>query len=349
MSNDVIQIVKFSDLDVNNLFFDSLKEAYDGFSAWFMKKSLGEEKVYILEDQEQLLGFMYLKDENEEDNTITPPFCKKRRLKIGTFKIVAHGTVLGERFLGIILKKMIEESHEETYVTLFEEQKGLIKLFEKFGFRFWGKKENGELVYNKMLEVQNDIFKDFPRIQIEGNNKYLLAIRPEYHTKLFPYSKLNTEKDHRIEDLSFTNTVQKIYLTKMGGTANLAPEDKIVIYRMTDEGKSAEYGSVATSICTVVETRRIESFKGLDEFLSYCGKGVVFTDKELRSFWGTKRYPIIIKMLYNFSLNKRIIRQRLIEEVGLDRTAYSGFMQLTDSQFNKILELGETNESFIID
>ncbi|WP_028592402.1 GNAT family N-acetyltransferase [Paenibacillus massiliensis] len=349
MSNDVIQIVKFSDLNVSNPFFDSLKDAYDGFTAWFEKKSLGEETVYILQDQEKLLGFLYLKEEDEEDTTIDPPLHKKRRLKIGTFKIMAHGTVLGERFLGIILKKMIEESFEETYVTLFDEQKGLIKLFEKFGFLFWGKKENGELVYNKILKEQNDIFKDFPRITTHDTSKYLLSILPEYHTKLFPYSKLNTEKEHKIEDLSFTNTVQKVYLTKMSGTGNLKPKDNIVIYRMKDVGKKAEYSSVATSICTVVETRRIESFRTLQDFLDYCGKGVVFSDKELRSFWATKRYPIIIKMLYNFSLNKRIIRQRLIEEVGLERNAYAGFMQLTDSQFNKIMELGETDESFIID
>ncbi|MBY7736699.1 hypothetical protein MMB75_07325 [Paenibacillus sp. P2(2022)] len=349
MSNDVIQLVKFSELDVSNAFFDSLKEDYDGFSIWFEKKSLGDETVYVLKDQDILLGFLYLKDEDEEDNTINPPMKQKRRLKIGTFKIDAHGTVLGERFLGIILKKMIEESFQETYVTLFDKQTGLIKLFEKFGFLLWGKKENGELVYNKVLEVRNDIYKDFPRIQRQGNNKYLLSIRPQYHTKLFPYSKLNTEREHKVEDLSFTNTVDKIYLTKMRGIENLKPKDNIVIYRVADYGKSAEYSSVATSICTVAETRRIESFSTIEDFIKYCGKGVVFDRKELVSFWRTKQYPHIIKMLYNFSLNKRIIRKKLIEEVGLERDAYAGFMQLTDNQFNKIMELGETDESFIID
>jgi hypothetical protein len=341
--------VKFSDLDVSNPFFDSLKKDYNGFSTWFEKKSQGNETVYILEDENELLGFLYLKDENEKDDTINPPLHKRRRLKIGTFKIEAHGTVLGERFLGIILKKMINESFEETYVTLFEKQKGLIKLFEKFGFNLWGKKGNGELVYNKVMEVQNDIFKDFPRIQIQGTNKYLLSIYPKFHTKLFPDSKLNTEKDHRVEDLSFTNTVQKIYLTNMTGIGNIKPKDNIIIYRTAEDKKLAEYNSVATSLCTVVETKRIESFSDFDEFIEYCGKGVVFGEKELKSFWITKKYPHIIKMLYNFSLNKRIIRQRLIEEVGLERSAYFGFMQLTDSQFNKIMELGETDESFIID
>jgi hypothetical protein len=135
----------------------------------------------------------------------------------------------------------------------------------------------------------------------------------------------------------------------MTGIGNIKPKDNIIIYRTAEDKKLAEYNSVATSICTVVETKRIESFSDFDEFIEYCGKGVVFGEKELKSFWITKKYPHIIKMLYNFSLNKRIIRQRLIEEVGLERSAYFGFMQLTDSQFNKIMELGETDESFIID
>ncbi|MEC0329187.1 hypothetical protein GNQ08_23630 [Paenibacillus macerans] len=347
MSSDVIQLVSFSELDVYDTFFDTLREDYNGFKDWFTRKSFNNEKAYILKD-EKLLGFLYLKEENEEDVTITPMFLKKRRLKIGTFKIEAHGTVLGERFIGIILKKMIDESFQETYVTLFDKQKGLIKLFEKFGFIFWGKNKNGELVYVKDLEVRNDIFKDFPRIRIDDNNKFLLSIYPKYHTKLFPYSKLKTERLHKVEDLSFTNTVEKVYLAAMSGMRDIKPKDIIVIYRTAEQGKSAEYSSVATSICTVVETRRIESFNSFDDLIKYCGKGTVFEHRELISFWSTKKYPNIIKMLYNVSLNKRIIRKELIEEVGIDRNTYAGCLQLTDDQFKKIIELGDVNENLII-
>jgi hypothetical protein len=104
MGNDVIEYVEFSNLDVSDPFFASLVADYAGFEKWFEVKSVQGEKAYILKEND-LLGFLYLKEENEEDNTIVPKFEKKRRLKIGTFKIDAHGTVLGERFIGIILKK----------------------------------------------------------------------------------------------------------------------------------------------------------------------------------------------------------------------------------------------------
>ncbi|OGX78230.1 hypothetical protein A6395_13175, partial [Exiguobacterium sp. SH31] len=261
-----------------------------------------------------------------------------------------HGTVLGHRFLGIILRKMVQNEIKFTYVTLFEKQKGLINLFEKFGFSPWGVKENGELVYFKDDTAHSDLYKDFPKINLKSNNKsYLLSIYPKYHTLLFPDSRLNTERSHVIEDLSFTNTTEKIYLTRISQVADISIGDLIVIYRTREENMSAEYSSVATSICSVLEVKNISDFKNQDEFMSYCSKGTIFTQDELNSFWKSKKYPHIIKMLYNVPLNKRIIRKRLIEEIGMDRDAYWGFIDLTDDQIRDIIEIGEVSEGFIID
>lgn len=347
MQNDVIQKIKIGDLNFSDPFFNSLREDYFGFDSWIGRKS--REDAYILVNQNQLSGFLYLKDELEADESITPPFDMRRRLKIGTFKIDSHGTVLGQRFLSIILRKMLNEGYDFTYVTLFPKQKGLIKLFERFGFRKWGEKGNGELVYFKDLTVFNDIYKDFPRINLSVNSqKHLLGVWPKFHTKLFPNSRLNTERNHVVEDLSFTNTSEKIYLTKMSGVQYMLPGDLVVIYRTAESGKTAEYSSVATSVCTVVEVTDIYNFSSMNNFLQYCGKGTIFTQSELVNFWNNKRYPYIIKMLYNAPLGRRIIRKDLIEQIGLDRNNYFGYLTLTDNQFYKILEIGEINESFII-
>lgn len=347
MTNDVIQKVRIDSLDVENPFFNSLRADYPGFNSWLSRK--GEEDAYVLVDNNQLLGFLYLKDEEEVDDSITPSFDIRRRLKIGTFKINSHGTVLGQRFLSIILRKMLNDGHDFTYVTLFPKQTGLINLFEKFGFRQWGTKNNGELVYFKDLTIFNDSYQDFPRINLKTNSqKHLLGIWPNFHTKLFPYSRLNTERMHIVEDLSFTNTSEKIYLTKMFDVQQMLPGDLVVIYRTAEAGKLAEYSAVATSICTVVEVFNINNFISLEDFLQYCGKGTIFTQDILIDFWNTKRYPYIIKMLYNFPLERRIVRRDLIEQVGLDRNDYFGYLTLTDNQFKDILEIGEINESFII-
>lgn len=96
MKNDVIQKVPIGTLNFQDPFFNSLRDDYDGFDDWLYRKS--DEEAYVLIDQNRLLGFLYLKDEYEADSSINPFFNERRRLKIGTFKINSHGTVLGQRF-----------------------------------------------------------------------------------------------------------------------------------------------------------------------------------------------------------------------------------------------------------
>lgn len=120
-----VKMKKFGELDVNNLFFDSLREDYGGikFNDWFMKKNA--ENVYVFEDREGLQGFLYLKVENEYENydDISPILLPKKRLKVGTFKVNSTGLRLGERFLKIIFDNAKMNKVDEIYVTLFEDKR----------------------------------------------------------------------------------------------------------------------------------------------------------------------------------------------------------------------------------
>lgn len=298
-------------------------------------------------NDDAVLGFLYLKDETESDNSISPNFDLHRRLKIGTFKVKAHHTVFGERFMTIILRKMIEDNFDTVYVTTFPRQEGLISLFRKFGFELWGNKENGELVYIKTLRDTDNYYKDFPRININNAKYYILSILPKYHTDLFPDSQLYTEKDHVIRDVSYTNTINKVYLGSASLISNMNKGDLVVIYRTSESGKIAEYNSVVTGICTVVDTKNISEFGTFESFKAYCGKGTIFSDFELEKLYIKQKYPYIIKMIYNFPLSKRIIRKYLCDEIGIPRSYPT--MQINKDEFLNILRSGEINENFIID
>ncbi|GIM29837.1 hypothetical protein CPJCM30710_25030 [Clostridium polyendosporum] len=348
---DVIKRKRFSEINLEDEFFYTLKKDYPGFDEWFNRKSKNEESAFILEDG-GIQGFLYLKEENDKDTSITPNLKEKRRLKVGTFKINAHGTKLGERFVKIIIDEMFKNNYQETYVTIFEKHDSLISLLLRYGFEYYGTKSSKagtENVYIKYLNnISGDILLDYPKIDIRKNKKFLLSIYPEYHTRMFPNSQLKTEKNHVIEDVSFTNSVEKIYLS--GDNLNIYEKgDIVVIYRTADKGKMAQYSSVATSICVIEEIRYIDEFKNYDEFYKYCAKHSVFKENELESFWRTKRYKYLIKMLYNIALNKRIIRQDLIGKIGLDGTQRWVAVPLSDENLLRILELGDVDESFIID
>lgn len=148
-----IHKTKFHQINLNDTFFQSLKEDYQDFEKWFFKKSNNE--AYITSRDKTLLSFLYLKIEEKDENykDIFPLFRPKRRLKVGTLKVNNNGFKLGEYFMNIAFETALAHKADQIYITLFnkrEEQFYLIKLLDQLGFSFWGKK-NDELVYIRDL------------------------------------------------------------------------------------------------------------------------------------------------------------------------------------------------------
>ena len=105
-----------------------------------------------------------------------------------------------------------------------------------------------------MKELSNDQLKDYPLISLKDKRKFLLSIYPKYHTKLFPDSILNNEESYKynlVKDVSYTNSIHKIYICFMPDVASLRKGDLIAIYRTNDYQGPARYRSVVTSICEV--------------------------------------------------------------------------------------------------
>jgi hypothetical protein len=342
----------FKDINLDDKFFDSLKADYNEFTTWFNKKSSDNKHAFTLYEDNNLRAFLYLKIEKEEiDKDISPKLIQKRRLKVGTFKIDAHGTKLGERFIKKIFDVAVFKNINEIYVTIFEKHESLIKLLTTFGFSQYGNKttSNGvELVFiKKLYNIQNDILKDYPIVQKENKKKFVLSISPKFHTKLFSDSILHNESVDILKDTSYTNSIHKIYICAMQRVQNFSKGDLVLIYRTSDGQGSARFRSVVTSVCVIEEVLNINSFDSVEKFLKYCEPYSIFTVDELRGFYKTKKYPFIIKMTYNIAFKKRVTNGQLQDDFEI-LPDYWGVFDITDKQFNQIIKAGEVDESIII-
>ncbi|HEU4323077.1 MAG TPA: hypothetical protein VFS21_07975, partial [Roseiflexaceae bacterium] len=340
--SDMMRIMNFGDINIDDPFFDSLKESYSEFENWFHRKS--QEKAHIMvDDHGSIIAFLYVKREEEELNDIEPPLPALPRLKVGTFKINPHGTRLGERFIKKIFDYAIYLGAAEIYVTIFPQHQALIHLFSKYRFAYVANKTtaNGTemVLVRNMLQIQGNIIGDYPFVQSRQANKYLLGIYPEYHTQLLPDSILNNESIESIRDVSHTNSIHKVYLCAMQGVDALQSGDILIIYRTSDQPGKARFRSVVTSLCVVEEVRTRSDFQGFAEYMQYCSDYSVYSEAELKKWFSNKNLTVI-RFTYNAAFQKRITRGTLLDQVGLSADSYWGFMPLSDEQFHQIIQMG---------
>ena len=346
-----VQKLKFGRINLEDDFFASLKEDYLGFDKWFIKKYDEEAYITVNSNNGLLLSFLYLKVEDKDENytDISPAFTSKKRLKVGTFKVINNGFRLGERFMKIIFDNALKNKVDEIYVTIFDkrdEQRRLIDLLEQWGFVLWGNK-NDELVYVRDFSKrtdENNLKQCYPYIS-RNKDSFIVPIYPDYHTELLPDSILNTESPEEfIEDFPHRNGINKVYVSRA-----LEPHpnngDILVFYRT-----GGYFKSVVSTIGVVQEIKY--NFVDEDDFILYCRKSSVFPEDQLRAMW---RYshtkPFVIRFLYVYSFPHRINMKELIDLQVLNgvNDAPRGFKKITPEQFNNILKATKSDESFIVD
>lgn len=346
-----VQKLKFGRINLSDDFFTSLKEDYVGFDKWFIKKFDDEAYITVNSNNGLLLSFLYLKveDRNEIYTDITPAFIPKKRLKIGTFKVINNGFRLGERFMKIIFDNALKNKVDEIYVTIFDkrdEQKRLIDLLQQWGFVLWGKK-NTELVYVRDFSKkfnEKHLKQNYPFIS-RNKDRFIVPIYPDYHTELLPDSILNTESPEEfIEDFPHRNGINKVYVSR-AYIPHPKVGDVLIFYRT-----GGYYKSVVTTVGVVQEIKY--DFKDEDDFVLYCRKSSVFPEDQLRVMWryqSTK--PFVVRFLYVYSFPHRINMKELIDLDVLSgvNDPPRGFKSITKEQFSNILKATRSDESFIVD
>ncbi len=348
-----VQKELFGNLDLADEFFASLKEDYREFKKWVNRKA--DETVYVCRSEGKLIALLYLKVEGKDEDyvDINPPFTRKRRLKIGTFKVGLNGFRLGERFLKIVFDNARRFKVNEIYVTIFDkriEQQSLITLFEDYGFHLHGHKSGpggSELVYVRSFNRKADRSSPkltYPYLSIDGQI-FIVPIYPEYHIELFPDSILRTESPNDfVENEPHRNAISKVYISR-SIEKNLKAGDVIVFYRTGGFHKS-----VVTTLGVVENI--VDNISNKEDFIRLCRKRSVFTDDQLAEQWNYSRNrPFIVNFLYVYSFPKRINMKRLIEigVISSVEDAPRGFTRIRAQNLKDILRECQADESIIVD
>jgi hypothetical protein len=224
----------------------------------------------------------------------------------------------------------------------------LISLLEVWGFTFWGRKNDTELVYVRDFSRKFDITNPrstYPYVS-RGQRAFLVPIYEAYHTELFPDSILRTESPMNfIENEPYRNGINKVYVSR-SIERNIHRGDILVFYRTGGLHKG-----VISTICLVEEP--FFTFKNEEEFVKACRKRSVFSEKALIDQWRHKpgNRPFIVSMLYVYSFPKRANLSAMIEHAIVKDVddAPRGFRSITSQQFETMLKITKTDESFIID
>ena len=345
----------FKDVNLNDVFFDSLKGDYPEFSDWFERKSIQDNQTLVFSDESGVGAFLYLKEEDEPIELVDATLPALPRLKIGTLRIAEkhRGMRLGEGAIGVALWQWRSLGIKEIYVTVFEKHVLLIKLFEEFGFLFIGYNARHERIY---LKDRDNIdystpFSAFPFLNPHFEVAGVVPIYDEYHDTLFPYSELKGVKE--VEEHTAKNGIKKVFIATPFSGLSFREGQPVFIYRIHTGDGQKTYKSVITSVCTITKVYVIKSndrfILNFEEFLDLTSNKTAFDKNELNDIYTSRKNVILIDMIYNGFFGKgHNVSHRELSDANLF-PCYPYNIKYTREEFNTILKMGDADEhDFII-
>lgn len=359
------QLKKFSEVDINDAFFDSLKEDYPadesniGFEKWFAKKAAADSTALVFDDEHGLGAFVCLKDENEPIDLVEGTLSALPRKKISTLLLAERhrGQRLGEGAIGLALWNWQKSEQQDIYVTIWSKHSLLISQLERFGFSFVGHKLNGECVYLKSrLSIDySDPYKSFPFINPAFQKAGYLIVDDMYHDTLFPYSELSRTLQEQVA-LHAANGICKIYVGAQYTKPHYQVGEPIFIYRRytKNDGQRPRYKSCITSFCLVTDVIMVKTSHRcnitFDELMNRIGNKSVFDERELRTKYQNDKDLVVIEMLYYgfFGAGNNVNNAWLSDNGFWTPSMYPANIQVTPTQFKTILEEGNVNVPNVI-
>ncbi len=153
------ETTKVKDLDSNSRVFEIIKKDYPEFDAWL--KKVGDRTVYTFKSSEtgELVGMLIPKLESQEEIDCVPKIESDRVMKLCSMVIDPEyrRATCGLLLMFQVLDYAAENNVKDIYFTRYPKEHDIvIKFFEQFGFKEYGKNSNGEIVYVRHIDEDSD-------------------------------------------------------------------------------------------------------------------------------------------------------------------------------------------------
>jgi hypothetical protein len=346
VSPPALKEIPMHNLDLNDSFFDSLKEDYgeEEFSKWWRKKSKEGRMAWAYFKEGKLGALLIYKIEDEKIDVI-PALPEKKRLKICTLKVTQYGYKIGELLVKLAVRYSSECKIDEIFLTHFTKNNDyFIPLIEEFGFRKWGKKGKEDLFLKKLLpdimcgsplEIQQLFYPSFyDGIDVK---KFVIPIQPEFHNRLFTDYKRRQQMLEEFNEgfIIEGNTIKKAYLCH-SNTKNVDVGDVLIFYRSHDEQALTTIGIVEKIFYNLTDPDVIERV---------VGKRSVYTRREIEVI--AQKPTMVILFYFNFHFAQPIDIFTLSKK-GIIKRAPQSIQKILPENYLKIKENGVIDKRFCI-
>lgn len=320
-----IERVFLYQINLEDTFFDSLKNDYPKFEEWFQKKQEQESEAYITkDDNEHITSFLMLKEEGPEESyeTFEKPFTSAKRLKVSTFKVETTGNRIGEAFIKIIVEEAIKRKVQEVYITIFPKQLYLIELLENYGFKLKTSikcnNKDKENVYVKEMKNENNYY---PYITVHNQKVFLVPIQDKYHNLLFQDAQRNIQLSYYDMKGQSTanNSIKKVYISN-SKIKKIKP-NSILLFYCSETKKAITSVGIVDSVFT--------DFESFEEFYRVVHKRTAYSEEELENMYKSNCLVILFKhyisfekyINYEFLKNNKVINGPIqsIQEIDLTK------------------------------
>ncbi len=345
-----LENIELFNLNINDPFFNSLRNDYPKFNEWFIEKSKKGRKCFVYRNIDDSIGAILIYKLEDEEIHSNPKLPKKKRLKICTLKVISLGFKIGELFIKIAIELAINNNRSEIYFTHFTKDIDyLVDLIEEYGFQkvaIFERNNKEEDVFLKKilikkeeigsikpLEVLKKYFSNFyDGIKVK---KFIVPIKPIYHDKLFTDfpKRQTTINEHLKKFIIEGNTIKKAYLCN-ASTKKIRAGHLLLFYRSEDEKAIVSLG--------VVEKVKY-NLRNKDKIANLVGKRTVYSISEIEEI--SKKPTIVILFIQHFHF-KKLISYEILKNNKILRGPPQTITEIKHNKYLIIKKKGGIDERF---